>query len=321
MDNRFTEVLEAYDFNAYSVSRTRGAFLLNTSDGIKLLKSFEGSEKKLLFQNEITQYLTQNNFSNVDSFVKNKEGQLITANGQGEYYFIKNWFAGEGFEPKDKNKAIEAAAILGRLHKVLGEMEVPEEFTKAEPIVGSLEKHTREIKRVKTYIRSKKQKSEFEAAMLESYEQFYEKALKSLEMLEQLNYEEKKVTHGSYTYHNVLFHNKETAVVNFDKAAVGFQITDLYYFLRKLMEKNDWSVELGKAVIEEYKHFSSIGEKQWELLLLLLIYPEKYWKIMNHYYNAKKCWVAARSIEKLEAVRQQENKKTLFLQEVFSLSF
>ena len=38
----------------------------------------------------------------------------------------------------------------------------PEEFAKTEPIVASLEKHTKEIKRVKTYIRSKKQKNEFE---------------------------------------------------------------------------------------------------------------------------------------------------------------
>ncbi len=321
MDNRFIEVLEAYPFDTYHVSRTRGAFLLNTSDGIKLLKSFEGSEKKLLFEDEITNYLIEHDFKHVDSFVRNKEGNLLTVSGQGEHYFVKNWFNGEGFEPKEKGKAIEAAGVLGRLHSVLSEMQIPEEFTKTEPIVGSLEKHTKEIKRVKSYIRNKKQKNEFEIAMLESYDVFYEKAITSLEMLKKLEYEEKKVTHGSYTYHNVLFGNEEIAIVNFDKASVGFQITDLYYFLRKLMEKNDWSIELGKAIIREYEQFHPISEKQRELLLLLLIYPEKYWKIMNHYYNTKKCWVAVKSVEKLEVIRQQEHKKRAFLNEVFLLSF
>ena len=321
MDNKFVEVLEAYPFETYRVSRTRGAFLLDTSDGIKLLKSFEGSEKKLLFENEVTSYLLEHGFQNVDSFVKNKEGNLLTVSGQGEHYFVKNWFKAEAFESKENGKAIKAAGVLGKLHCVLREMEVQEEVAKTEPIVASLEKHTKEIKKVKTYIRNKKQKNEFEIAMLESYDIFYEKAITSLEMLKKLEYEEKKVTHGIYTYHNVLFGNEGIAVVNFDKSSIGFQITDLYYFLRKLMEKNDWSIELGKAIIEEYEYFNPINEKQRKLLLLLLIYPEKYWKIMNHYYNTKKCWVAVKSVEKLEVIRQQEDKKRAFLEEVFSLSF
>lgn len=320
MDNRFKEVLEAYDFNIYNVSRTRGAFLLDTSQGIKLLKAVEGSEKRVLLENEITFWLTQHGFENVDSIVKNKEGVLVTTDAQGERYIVKNWFKGEGFDAKDKVRAVEAAGLLGQLHKILGEIEVSEELVKPEPIVTSIEKHTREMKRVRTYIRNKKQKNAFEAAIIENYSLFYEKALMAIEMLEKLDYEEKKITHGSYTYHNVLFRNKEAAVVNFDKAAVGFQITDLYYFLRKLMEKNDWSVRLGEDIINEYSRFCPINEKQKKLLLLLLIYPEKYWKITNHYYNTKKCWIAGRSMEKLDAVCSQESKKSLFLREVFSLS-
>lgn len=321
MDNRFTEVLETYDFDIHNISRTRGAFLLDTSRGRKLLKCLEGTEKKLLFENEITAYLSYHGFENVDSLVRNKEGELFTRDGQGERYIVKNWFQGEGFDPKDKVRTVEAAGILGRLHQVLGEMPVNEELARAEPIVGSLEKHTREMKRVRTYIRSKKQKNELEAAIMENYPLFYDKAVAALDMLAKLDYAENKVMHGSYTYHNVLFDNKKSAVVNFDKAGVGFQITDLYYFLRKTMEKNNWSVSLGSSMIEEYQRFSPIGAKQWKLLKLLLIYPEKYWKITNHYYNSKKCWIAGRSIEKLEAVCRQEAQKTKFLQEVFSLSF
>ena len=320
MDNRFKEVLEAYDFHIYNISRTRGAFLLDTSQGIKLLKAAEGSEKKILLEHEITKWLSQNGFSNVDSMVKNKEGELLTPDVQGEKYIVKNWFKGDGFDARDKIKAVEAAGLLGKLHKVLGEMEVPEELVKPEPIVSSMEKHTREMRRVRTYIRNKKQKNAFEAAILENYNVFYEKAVMAMELFEKLDYAEKKITHGSYTYHNVLFFNKEAAVVNFDKAAAGFQITDLYYFLRKLMEKNDWSVAFGENIIEEYNRYCKVDQKQRKMLLLLLLYPEKYWKIINHYYNSKKCWIAGRSMEKLDAVCGQEQKKNAFLREVFSLS-
>lgn len=321
MDNRFTEIVEAYDLDIHNISRTRGAFLLDTNQGFKLLKCLEGSEKRILLEKEVTDFLCTNGFEKVDCLVPNKEGEWITKDSIGEKYYVKNWFRGEGFEPKDKEKAIEGAGVLGRVHKILEKLELSEELSRPEPIVASLEKHTREMRRVRTYIRSKKQKNEFEAAILESYEMFYEKALIALEMQSQLDYEEHKVTHGSYTYHNVLFHNsRNTGVVNFDKAAVGFQITDFYYYLRKLMEKNDWSVAFGKRLLDEYGRYCPIGEEQWKMLVLLLIYPEKYWKITNHYYNTKKCWIAGRSMDKLEAVCRQESKKARFLREVFALS-
>lgn len=321
MDNRFMEILEAYDFDIHSISRMRGAYLLDTSKGLKLLKCLEGSEKRVHLENEITAFLYTNGFEKVDCLVPNKEGEWITKDASGEKYYIKNWFRGEGFEPKDKEKAVEGAGVLGRVHKILENLELSEELVRKEPLAESLEKHTRELRRVRAYIRSKKQKNELEAAVLDNYDMFYEKAVAALEMLGQLDYEEHKVTHGSYTYHNVLFYNnRNTGVVNFDRAAVGFQITDLYYYLRKVMEKNDWSVMLGRRLLEEYQRNCPIGEKQWEMLSLLLIYPEKYWKICNHYYNTKKCFCAGRSIDKLEAVCRQENKKERFLEEVFFLS-
>lgn len=319
MDNRFTEILEGYDFEIHNISRTRGAFLLDTDKGLKLLKCLEGSEKRVYLENEITGFLYTNGFEKVDCVVPNKDGEWITENAMGEKYYIKNWFRGEGFEAKEREKAVEGAAILGQLHKVLEKLELREELVREEPSVAALEKHTREMKRVRAYIHSKKKKNELEAAILENYGMFYEKALEAQELYSKLEYREHKVTHGSFTYHNVLFHKgKNTGIVNFDKAAVGFQITDLYYYLRKVMEKNDWSLELGSQMLEAYQKHCPIGENQWKVLTLLLTYPEKYWKICNHYYNTKKCWIAGRSIDKLEVVCRQESKKEQFLREVFA---
>ncbi len=321
MDNRFAEILEAYEFDIHSISRTRGAFLLDTSGGMKLLKCLEGSEKRVYLEKEVTTFLRENGYENVDYLIPNREGEWITKDSVGEKYYIKNWFRGEGFEPKDKTKAIEGAKALGEVHTILGKLELSEELVREEPIVAALEKHTREMKRVRAYIHSKKQKNELEAAMIENYSMFYEKAVEALKLLAMLDYKESKVTHGSFTYHNVLFYKeRNTGVVNFDRAAVGFQITDLYYYLRKLMEKNDWSLALGKQILETYQRNCPINEAQWKLLALLLLYPEKYWKICNHYYNTKKCWIAGRSMDKLEAVCRQESKKERFLKEVFALS-
>lgn len=51
-----------------------------------------------------------------------------------------------------------------------------------------------------------------------------------------------EISHGSYTYHNVLIGGKDTYVVNFDRYKNECQISDLYQFIRKVMEKYNWEI-------------------------------------------------------------------------------
>ena len=152
MNDRFAEVLEGYDFTVRSMSRARGAFLLDTNQGLKLLKCFDGSEKRLTAEQELTTYLAQSSFRYVDNIVKNKEGMLITTDGQGERYIIKNWFQGEECNARDKEDIMEGASTLGRLHACLKEYSLSEEsgIAKTTEVRTSLEKHTRELRRVKS---------------------------------------------------------------------------------------------------------------------------------------------------------------------------
>lgn len=323
MNDRFAEVLQGYDFTVRAMNRARGAFLLDTNRGLKLLKGLESSEKKIIAEYELTTYLSESSFRYVDKIVKNKEGMLITADGQGERYIVKDWFSGEECNAREKEDVLEGARTLGRLHTCLKSYSLSEEgsLAKATDIRTSLEKHTRELRRVKSYIRGKKRKNEFEVSILDCFDMFYSRAEWALDSLEDCMYQEQQVIHGSYTYHNILRIKNGTAVVNFNRAEYNSPVIDLYYFFRKVMEKNNWKISLGEGILKEYQKACQLSEYQWKLLGLLLAYPEKYWKIVNHYYNNKKCWTANKNVQKLEGIREQEWQKTLFLQKVFSLSF
>lgn len=45
-----------------------------------------------------------------------------------------------------------------------------------------------------------------------------------------------------------------------------------------------------------------------------LLYPEKFWKIVNFYYNSGKAWIPDKNLEKLEKICEQEQQKTEFLE-------
>ena len=91
---------------------------------------------------------------------------------------------------------------------------------------------------------------------------------------------------------------------------------DLYDFLRKVMEKNGWQAELGKSLIDAYDRERKLEETERRVLYAMLLYPEKYWKLVNFYYNSRKSWMSSKNLEKLLRIRAQEEKRACFLKEL-----
>ena len=197
-----------------------------------------------------------------------------------------------------------------------------ESCIRKESVQQEMERHNKELKRVRSYIRSKKQKNEMEICLLGSYDLFYDQACLAQTLLQESGYEELwqetleqgKVRHGSY--HNVIFVGKDLAVTNFDRAEIGIQVRDLYDFLRKVMEKNGWQAELGKSLIDAYDRERKLEETERRVLYAMLLYPEKYWKLVNFYYNSRKSWMSSKNLEKLLRIRAQEEKRACFLSEL-----
>ena len=123
--------------------------------------------------------------------------------------------------------------------------------------------------------------------------------------------------HGDYQYHNILQGSDGWFLVNFEKYIRDDPVRDLYLLLRKLLEKVNWSVPLGTELLETYEKQRPLAAGSWIDLYYRLAYPEKFWKIVNFYYNSGKAWIPEKNQEKLERVVAQEKEKQHFLDEVF----
>lgn len=329
MDDKHGEVFRQYDLKVYNTYRARGAFLLETNQGLKLLKVFEGSKNHLVYENKVKEALVNRGMENVDVLVQNKAGEYISDDSSGTSYIIKNWFQGDECNLRDVKEVCSAAANLATLHNHMQEIEPPEEqkpYLIQQDLAVVFDKHNKELKRVRTYIWNKKQRNEFENSFLLLFDSFYQQALTATKRLQEVGYatlyEEAKakniVCHGNYNYHNLLVSRDIIATTNFDKCSIGVQINDLYQFLRKCMEKNNWSVEFGKAVIDSYNEVKALSKEEYQTLYVLLLYPEKFWKVTNYYFNNKKSWISKRNIQKLTSQQQQTPLKADFLKELFS---
>lgn len=328
MDDKIEELLKQYPFQVKSKRRTRGAFLLESDQGMRLLKEYSGSLRRLEFEERIKSQMVEQGGLYADITCRNSRGEYFTKDNYRNNWIVREWHSGVECDIRDRDQVLACAAHLGRIHTLMRLPSCEEEgYIQKETIKDEMGRHNKELKRVRSYIRAKKQKNEMEICLLDSFDIFYGQACLAQTLLQESGCEslwektlqEGRVCHGSYNYHNLLMGQEGIITTNFDKAEIGMQVCDLYDFLRKVMEKNGWDSSLGMRVIEEYQQERAFEQGEGVVLYALLLYPEKYWKLVNFYYNGRKSWMPAKNLEKLVKLRNQEEGRGRFLGEIRGL--
>ena len=331
MEEKIEEVIKQYPIHVIGKRRIRGAILLETREGLFTLTNYKENLKKLQFQEQIKQILIDCGYNYVDKGVLNENGELLSRDGRGNRWLLKHWFQGRECNLCDEREIILATRHLAGLHNAMQlPPEIREEFMEERPCVTeTMERHIREMKRVYNYIRNKRKRNEMELCILTLFPEFYQQASCVRDYFTQLDclalqeccIRQGRAYHGNYSYHNVLFQEKQIVVTNFEGADLGIQVIDLYDFLRKIMEKNDWNVRQGIRILEEYRQVRSMEQAEAEFLYLLLLFPEKFWKQINFYYNGKKAWMSMKNYDKLLKIQSQEERRKKFLTEAKALLF
>lgn len=324
MNDRAVSVLENYDMDVIRTFKGRGTIICETGRGFRVLKEYKGSTEKLelldLLQGKLSETVR------TDRLVRNKEGELFCKDTDGTVYIVKEQLDGRECNYKSEEEILQAFRIMAKLHRG---MHHTGEMIQALPLhyyVEEMEKHTKECKHARNYLRKLKVKSDFERALLREYSYFMEKAediLKKAEEDNQSEYESFVRTngcfcHGDYQYHNVIFTGNDISVINLEHFALDSGVRDFYLLFRKISEKADWSLSLGEKMLEAYQSNRSFSPMELRQLYYRLAYPDKFWKIVNFYYNSKKSWIPDKNMEKLENLVKQENAKEKLLKTLFA---
>lgn len=305
----------------------RGAILCDTDKGCLIFKEYAGNPEKTKLQKQLLERVSEADFP-VERLLLTKEDALFTEDTDGRKYVLKTYFENRECNIRDGEECREAVKTLARLHeKMCFSAKASEEPVSAVPfsLEKEWEKHNRELRKVWRYLKGKSQKSLFETALLKEYDYFLLQAQEILEEFkafareDDLEYikEQGMFCHGDYQYHNIIKQGQGFAVINFERCIMDNQVRDLCLFMRKLLEKNNWSEKLGKSLLEAYNAVRPLSARSFVELYYRLAYPEKFWKIVNFYYNSRKVWIPERNWEKLRILSGQEKEKQAFLDAVF----
>lgn len=338
---KLEDVLDCYDICRKRIFRGRKMLMCESQDGLLYgVTESNLSEGRLQREYLVKQYLIQQGFTRVDQLCRNKEGNFLTEDRYHTTFLVKHFFNGRELEVGSLEEVRQGAYNLACLHTCARGMQtwiaeeerkLKEEAEKFEEMKETMDayqwlfelfaKRNRELKRISVYMRKPGRKGEFVQAYNDCAELFLQEGKQTLECLQgmkkMMEYPQNGIAsgfcHGSYQHHNVMRQDSDWATIGMEQFHFGAQLEDLYDFLRKVLEKNSYNYAYARAVLKGYSEKNSLRDIDYRCLYLLLMYPEKFWKIANRYFNSKKTWVPPKMVEKLSNVVKQNQEKSDFL--------
>lgn len=317
MNEKDLKILEKYDIEFEKTARGRGSYICESRGITYLLKEYSASEEKASAIGRIKDYLYEKDKDFPDRFIKNSEGKYISKDKDETGFLLKQWCKGRECDVTDIYNIECALNKLAVLHNLLAMADETE--LNSEPVKCSLEfeKRIRELKKIRNYILKKNKKTEFELSYINCFDEFIGVAENVAGMAQKIDTEKFQICHGDFNHHNIIFDDKKVYIVNFDKCHYGSQVEDLYLFMRKILEKYDWDISLFLKMKDAYESERKLSTDEMQELYLRFVFPEKFWKISNHYYNAKKVWGIEKNKKKMDKLIAQTQLKQQFLNSFF----
>ena len=324
MNDRAVSLFEKYDVTIEKTRKGRGAIIAETEKGTLELVEYSGPTENLAMEERLLKNVAKRFPCPLDLILKTSEEELFCTDYEGKKYIVKCYVEGTECNVQEESACIEASSALARLHVAMRNLDLAqggELVGKRDNLPEDFDRRTAELVRTRNYIRKNPRKEEFELMFLHAYERYMEQAAlaysfldrECLQALGEKQESERMIVHGNCTHHNVLFTKQGVTFVNFEKMGAHLQTKDIYLFMRKILEKNDWSYELGREMLAAYEKELKLERPEKIYLYARFLYPEKFWKIANGYLNRRKSVPARRQQEKLEAFEQKEEKRQLFL--------
>lgn len=334
MGEKLSEVFECYDIQITGSSKGRYAHIVETNQGAMQLRPMDVGEGRLRSEYTFKEKLYDQGFESIDRIVPNVEGELSTVDRYGNMHVMRRYFYGREMSAANMTEVMMAVENLADFHKAgtkVWQM-LCEDINSRHPVIrddNDFAKRNKELKRVRAYISRVSPKQRFEEVYMKVYNDFYLQAVDCEGRMKRL-LEQSKATpaesashlgycHGSYNNHSILMcHDggkNYIATVGFDRFYVGNQLADLYYFARKIVEKNGYDFNVLKEIIETYNSYIPLSRSDLEYIYLLFCYPEKFYKLSSQYINGAKVRISPVMLEKISRIISSEEKKSKILSE------
>ncbi|SHE34821.1 CotS family spore coat protein [Caloramator proteoclasticus] len=287
-----------YGIEIKELEKKRSVYkLISDRNNIFCLKEVNHNFSRFKWLSSFLLYLKEKGFLNCPLLIKDNQNQFYFNVNKHKYYYLTNWIEGNECKIDEIENALNSIELLCEFHrKALGfnSKQLPYEEAK---LIKEYIKKKDDIIRYKNLIMSKKIMSYFDILYIETFDTQMALAEKSLIYLLNSNYrnlnknaiKNKVICHNSFYYQNIIKSDNTLYLIDFDKIIYETVEYDLGKFIQRMMFRKSYNWQFDKAKLLIDKYCKCYGNNiDYKLLLSIIIYPHKFWKLGNKKYDKKK---------------------------------
>lgn len=319
------KVLTNYNFKYIDFEKVRSAYKINTPDGSICLKKMKHGRRKVRNGQLLVKSLEEQNFCSCPQYLKSKRGKLFVSYKKYIFYATE-WIDGRECNLSDIEEAKNCIQLLARFHIATSQINL-DKFKLKNNLKNwpkIFNENLQNFEKYKYIIQNKKFKSKFDIKYYENINTFYKRGLISLKVLNKSNYykmskynKNRLICHDSFYYQNIIRKGNDFYLIDLDSIIIDLKINDIGKFIRRLMCKKNytWDFEKAKILIEAYNKINPISKNELLIMLSLIIFPHRFWKLGKKRYIKHKNWSEHKYEHKLEKTLLYDSFQDKFIED------
>lgn len=293
MEGNIAEIAESFGLKPHKINKSKYFYILSCREGQYRLYSPSMSVEDILILANIKACLTENNIS-TDKLVFINQLPYIIYNEQP--YIALKTVDGNCLDFGNKKQLLDCVYSIGCMNRAL--MGIT-------PLKGYNSHYTKgaaRLKEIKSIINRKNKPINVDVLFMKNYKLMYELCNGFANVGDNGN---SIYLHGSLKEENIIF-NKGFSFINWNGLNVGNPLKDLAYFINRYVKKyalfNQDYVKFNELV-GAYSQGLEQTQVDLDMLRTLVLFPEKYVKIVDDYYSHPKTFTPVYIDKKLNECR------------------
>lgn len=293
MEDLNLQIVKSFGRKLKSYIKIKGMYICNTDRGMKLIKKVDAPREKIIFEHIAKEKLHNNGFQNIDRFCMSLEGMPYCI-FNGFIYTMSNYI--DGIECDLSKNLNEVVTEIARMHnKAYGLKNVQMPLN----LCQFYKKRLIEIARLKKRINNLSSFTKLDILIMKNYDYYFDKCKKAISILEDSKYNDflddvknkGLFCHNNYREENIIINVDGIYIINFDNCLCNLQMVDLANIIRRYMKKPYCQEIDAYNLLEIYNKTKSLSKDELKILLAMLIFPDKFAKICNKYFNKRRSWI------------------------------
>ena len=307
---------EGYGLRFRGGTRTRAGLICRTDQGLRELKKPRGSVESLRLAFAVKEQFRKNGFHQTGCMYETLEGEPF-CQYDGTLYILEEPLPAEVLPEDSTTVFVQGAELLGKMHAAAKGRQDEQEKWDRERLPRLYAKRRGEMAKIRHRNDKRRNYDAIDLLLIAHYESYMARSAEAEELLRKGGYEAavgRAAEQGAFCHHayksEALRLNGEGKlfVGNFDKCGRELPLADLAFYLRRYFKKTAGNRDGVWKMLECYGRHCPLSNGDLLILQGMLLYPEKFLRLVNEYYNKRRACVSPAMQERLAAAVREEEK-------------